>query len=85
MPPTTPPPPGALTFAPAGRARPPRHLADLTPHQRREAVTGLGERGFRADQLSRHYFTHLADDPSTMTDLPTGSRSRLAAELLHPC
>ena len=84
MPPTSPPPPGALTFAPPRRARPPRHLADLTPDQRREAVTGLGEPGYRADQLSRHYFTQLADDPSTMTDLPTGARSRLAAELLPP-
>jgi 23S rRNA (adenine2503-C2)-methyltransferase len=84
MPPTSPPPPGALTFAPPRRARPPRHLADLTPDQRREAVTGLGEPGYRADQLSRHYFTHLSDDPSTMTDLPTGARSRLAAELLPP-
>ncbi|HSK55169.1 MAG TPA: 23S rRNA (adenine(2503)-C(2))-methyltransferase RlmN [Jiangellales bacterium] len=73
-----------MTFAPPRRARPPRHLADLTPDQRREAVTGLGEPGYRADQLSRHYFTHLADDPSTMTDLPTGARSRLAAELLPP-
>jgi 23S rRNA (adenine2503-C2)-methyltransferase len=74
--------PAQLTFAAPRRAKPPRHLADLDAAGRRVAVTELGERAFRADQLSRHYFARLADDPAAMTDLPAGSRDRLVAELL---
>ncbi|GEM_PF-32361 len=66
------------------RPRPgqPRHLAELGHRQRRDAVTELGEPPFRADQLSRHYFGRLTDDPAEMTDLPGASRDRLAAALL---
>jgi 23S rRNA (adenine2503-C2)-methyltransferase len=64
------------------RSRPPRHLADLDPAGRRAAVTELGEPGFRADQLSRHYFARLTDDPADMTDLPAGVRDSLAGALL---
>ena len=66
----------------ARRPRPPRHLADLDPAGRREAVAELGEPGFRADQLSRHYFARLTDDPADMTDLPAGVRDSLAAAML---
>src|SRR3954469_4505675 len=81
---------GAMTSLPLldaptrGRAKPPRHLADLTMTERRQALTDLGERGFRAAQLSRHYFTNLTSDPASMTDLPTGDRERLATSLLPP-
>jgi len=64
------------------RGLPPTHLADLDRGGRRDAVTALGEPAFRADQLSRHYFGGLSDDPATMTDLPAASRTRLAAALL---
>jgi 23S rRNA (adenine2503-C2)-methyltransferase len=74
--------PAQLTFAAPHRAKPPRHLADLTASERRAAVAALGEKPFRADQLSRHYFTRLEDDPAAMTDLPTAVRDRLTAELL---
>jgi 23S rRNA (adenine2503-C2)-methyltransferase len=63
-------------------AKPPRHLADLGLPERREAVVALGERPFRADQLSRQYFARLTDDPGDMTDLPQGSRRELADALL---
>src|SRR5215469_9356369 len=66
------------------RARPPRHLADLDQAGRRAAVEELGQPAFRADQLSRHYFARLTDDPTDMTDLPASVRSALAAELLPP-
>jgi 23S rRNA (adenine2503-C2)-methyltransferase len=62
--------------------RPPRHLADLALPERRTAVTELGEKPFRADQLSRHYFARYTDAPDDMTDLPAGLRAALAAELL---
>ncbi len=62
--------------------KPPRHLADLGPAARRAAAAQLGEPAFRADQLARHYFARLTDEPGRMTDLPASSRSALAAELL---
>jgi 23S rRNA (adenine2503-C2)-methyltransferase len=64
--------------------KPPRHIADLAPDQRREALVALGEQSFRATQLSRHYFTGLTSDPVRMTDLPSGDRERLAAAMLPP-
>lgn len=84
---TRPAPPPAtlpLVFDAPRRGKPPRHLADLTPEQRRDAVVELGQPGFRADQLSRHYFDRLVDDPAEMTDLPSESRQALVAELLPP-
>ena len=73
-------------LAPAGRrgprARPPRHLADLDPAERRAAVIELGQPAYRADQLSRHYFGRLTDDASEMTDLPADARAQLTGALL---
>ena len=69
---------------PERRAKPPRHLADLDPAERRAAVTELGQPGFRADQLSRHYFARLTDDPADMSDLPAAVRSELTGALLPP-
>ena len=63
-------------------SRPPRHLADLELAERREAVAALGERAFRADQLSQHYFARYTDSPEDMTDLPIGVRTALTRELL---
>ncbi|MHA4818987.1 23S rRNA (adenine(2503)-C(2))-methyltransferase RlmN [Streptomyces aculeolatus] len=77
------PKPGELTFAvPRGAKKPPRHLADLTPAERREAVAELGEKPFRAAQLSRHYFARYDTDPAGWTDVPAGSRAKLAEGLL---
>ena len=65
------------------RRRPPRHLADLGEAERaRVVVDELGERGFRARQLSVHYFQRLVDDPDEMTDLPHPVRERLVEALL---
>jgi 23S rRNA (adenine2503-C2)-methyltransferase len=74
--------PGELTFAAPRRAKPPRHLADLDPAQRREVVVELGEKPFRAGQLAAHYFDHLGDDPAQMTTVPKASRARLVDALL---
>ncbi|MQA25993.1 MAG: 23S rRNA (adenine(2503)-C(2))-methyltransferase RlmN [Micromonosporaceae bacterium] len=64
-------------------ALPPRHLADLDLDGRREAVAELGEKPFRANQLSQRYFGRLARIGSgdEATDLPAESRSRLTEEL----
>ncbi|MBO0826999.1 MAG: 23S rRNA (adenine(2503)-C(2))-methyltransferase RlmN [Streptosporangiales bacterium] len=71
-----------IQLRPPRRPKPPRHLADLDVAGRRAAVAELGEPGYRADQVSRHYFGRLADDPATMTDLPAASRDLLAGALL---
>ena len=75
------PAPGELTFLAPRRALPPRHLADLTPAQRRDAVAELGEPAFRAAQVGAHYFGRLATDPADWTDIPLGSRNGLAKAL----
>jgi 23S rRNA (adenine2503-C2)-methyltransferase len=62
--------------------RPPRHLADLDPAARRAAAAALVGLPFRGDQLSRHYFARLTDDPAEMTDLPAATRAELAGALL---
>ncbi|MCW2785869.1 MAG: rRNA m(2)A-2503 methyltransferase [Marmoricola sp.] len=67
---------------PKGRGKPPRHLADLTPAERKARLEELGLPGFRAKQLSTHYFERLVDDPAQMTDLPAASRAELVAGLL---
>nr|WP_245601796.1 23S rRNA (adenine(2503)-C(2))-methyltransferase RlmN [Hamadaea tsunoensis] len=61
---------------------PPRHLADLDLAARRTAVAGLGEKEFRATQLSTHYFARFERDPAGMTDIPVAARDKLAADLL---
>jgi 23S rRNA (adenine2503-C2)-methyltransferase len=79
---TTTPSPGQLTFAAPRRAKPPRHLADLTSAERAVAVRELGQPAFRARQLSTHYFGRLVDDPAEMTDLPASGRDALVEGML---
>ncbi|MGA5822572.1 23S rRNA (adenine(2503)-C(2))-methyltransferase RlmN [Kitasatospora sp. NPDC094028] len=76
------PKPGELTFVAPRGAKPPRHLADLSPAERKEAVAELGEQGFRAKQLSNHYFGRMSNDPATWTDIPAASREKLTEALL---
>lgn len=67
---------------PRGRGKPPRHLADLTPAERKARLEELGLPGFRAKQVSAHYFSRLVDDPAQMTDLPAAQREELAEGLM---
>jgi 23S rRNA (adenine2503-C2)-methyltransferase len=67
---------------PRGRGKPPRHLADLTAAERKAAAQNAGLPGYRARQLSAHYFARLVDDPARMTDLPAADRERLVSEML---
>ncbi|MCW2572309.1 MAG: rRNA ((2503)-C2)-methyltransferase [Frankiales bacterium] len=69
-----------LVFDPPKRGLPPQHLVDLDVAQRRVAVVALGEKPFRAEQLSRHWFA--GHTPDQMTDLPIGLRQRLTEALL---
>jgi 23S rRNA (adenine2503-C2)-methyltransferase len=71
-----------LVFDAPKRGLPPRHLADLSAAERAAAVSELGERPFRAKQLSNHYFSRLTVDPDAMTDIPAASRDQLVGALL---
>jgi len=68
--------------APRGRAKPPRHLADLALAERQAAAKAAGLPGFRAKQLSVHYFERLVHDPEQMTDLPSAQRAELVSTFL---
>ena len=61
--------------------KPPRHLADLAPAERRAELVAAGEPAYRAEQLSRNYFVHHRD-LAAMTDVPARDRARLAEEFL---
>jgi 23S rRNA (adenine2503-C2)-methyltransferase len=82
--PTTRPEPGRLTFSAPRRGKPPTHLADLDPAGRKAWAKELGVPGFRADQVSRHYFERLTTEPGQMTDLPQAGREELVSRLLPP-
>ena len=69
---------------PRGRAKPPRHLADLTAEERVAAAQALGEPPFRVKQVAHHYFARLERDPANMTDLPAAQRDRIVDALLPP-
>ncbi|HEY8302131.1 MAG TPA: 23S rRNA (adenine(2503)-C(2))-methyltransferase RlmN [Jatrophihabitans sp.] len=71
-----------LVFDAPRRGKPPAHLADLAEADRRAAVTALGLPGFRADQLSRHYFGRFEADPQQMSDLPAPLREQVLAGLM---
>jgi 23S rRNA (adenine2503-C2)-methyltransferase len=80
---TSAPRPLPLVFdEPRGRAKPPRHLADLSLAERRAAVEAAGLPAYRATQVSTHYFERLVTDPAQMTDLPAGAREALVDELM---
>lgn len=67
---------------PRGRAKPPRHLADLAPEERKDAAEKLGLPAFRLKQVANHYFARLERDPEAMSDLPAAIRAELAEGML---
>lgn len=56
-------------------------VLDLSPDALQDLFVAWGEPPFRAKQLYRHLYVHLATDPAQMTDLPKALRERLAAGL----
>ncbi|WP_300343517.1 23S rRNA (adenine(2503)-C(2))-methyltransferase RlmN [Nesterenkonia sp.] len=74
-----------LQFAQSKRVtQPPKHLADLTLAERIAKAEEMGIPGFRAKQLSVHYFQHYTSDPAQMTDLPADTRQQLVDEFFPP-
>ena len=76
--------PGQLQLRPTRRGKPPAHLADLTMEERIAAVQEMGLPGFRAKQLSVHYFEHFTTDPDDLTDLPKDRRQELVDRFFPP-
>lgn len=66
-----------LRFQATRRVKPQVHLADFDLAGRKKMLKEAGFPAFRADQLSRHYFTHLTTDPQQMSDLPANGREKL--------
>lgn len=74
-----------LQFSQPKRTKlPPTHLADLTLDARIARAKELGIAGYRAKQLSVHYFQHYTSDPQQMTDLPAETRQQLVEEFMPP-
>jgi 23S rRNA (adenine2503-C2)-methyltransferase len=73
-----------LEFEQKRRGQPPVHFVDLSVEERVEKVKALGLPGFRAKQLSTHYFVHYTDDPNEMSDLPKESKEAIVKELFPP-
>ena len=71
-----------LQFTDKKKGKPPVHLADLNPAERKAQFESLGIPGFRASQISTHYFSHYTSEPEQMTDLPKAGREELVAQVL---
>ncbi len=67
----------------SNKKKPPKHIADFDLKDRKKFAEELGLPGFRADQVSRHWFGQLSDNFDEWTDLPAGERQKIA-ELLTP-
>ncbi|MCU1693203.1 MAG: rRNA ((2503)-C(2))-methyltransferase [Frankiales bacterium] len=65
-----------LVFDAPKRGLPPRHLVDLDLAERKAAVAELGEKPFRAEQVSRSWFAGRTLEQ--MTDLSASTRAALA-------
>lgn len=67
-----------LVLAPARkREKPPTHWFDLSSDERKEAMRVLGQPAFRAQQISRHLFDHVAVAPQDWSDLPVSLREQV--------
>lgn len=73
---------GQILLKAPRRGKPPRHIADFDMAGRKEFLKELGYPGFRASQLSKHYFEHLLTDPEDMTDLPAAQRADMVRDAM---
>ena len=66
---------------PVQRKKVPKHLADLSPADRKIWVKEIGLQPFRASQVATHYFSHLSNNPEEWTDIPAAERQSIADSL----
>ena len=76
------PDPGELVFEAPRRGKPPVHLLDLEPAERKALLVEHGLAGFRADQVSRHWLARLSDQSSEWTDIPEADRAEIVRTML---
>ena len=74
--------PGELQMVAPKKGMPPLHLVDLDLAGRKEKFKELGLSGFRADQVSRHWFARLSDNPSEWSDIGDSDRAMISDALL---
>ena len=67
---------------PVQRKKPPKHLADFAPADRKAFAKELGFQPFRASQIANHYFSHLSANPEDWTDIPAAERQAIADALI---
>lgn len=61
--------------------KPPIHIADLDLAQRKARAVELGMPAFRADQVSRQWFSRFSSDAQEWSDLPEKERLLIAQKL----
>jgi len=66
---------------PLQKKKAPKHLADLSPVDRKVWAKELGFQPFRAAQVATHYFSHLSSNPEEWTDIPAAERQSMADAL----
>ena len=66
---------------PVQKKKAPKHLADLSPAERKAWAAELGFQPFRASQVATHYFSHLSNKPEQWSDIPADQRETIAAAL----
>ena len=63
---------------PPQKKKAPKHIADLSPAERKAWAAELGFQPFRASQVATHYFTHLSNSPEQWSDIPADQRDAIA-------
>jgi len=63
------------------KKKPPKHIADFDQKARKEFAIEQNLEGFRADQVSRHWFGNLSSNYEEWTDLPIEKRKEIAEKL----
>jgi len=66
---------------PVQKKKAPKHLADLSPADRKAWAKELGFQPFRAAQVATHYFSHLSTNAEEWTDIPAAERQAMADAL----
>jgi 23S rRNA (adenine2503-C2)-methyltransferase len=66
---------------PVQKKKAPKHLADLSPVDRKAWAKELGFQPFRAAQVATHYFSHLSTNADEWTDIPAAERLTMADAL----
>ncbi len=76
--------PGELQMVAPKKGMPPKHLVDLPLAERKAAFKEAGIPAFRADQVSRHWFARLSDNPQDWSDINEADKNAIVEKFLPP-